>query len=180
MATNDLDAARAAYHKRPMPSSDNLQIIKNYAAAVAYIEQLEPAYDLEKEMVQAYGDGWRTRIALGDCDGLESLEDNDRWNAAASTNPHPYNSDLYKEWRRGFLDNDFHRRFTAMSDAFGEFRLRVATQDAEIALLRVERDEALDIAESMDASLVLEGVGQDDHARLAALRARIAQREGSG
>ncbi len=79
-----------------------------------YLEALEKAYAHELALKQAYSDGWRARIALGYIRPWRSMAELDRWNDAANSNPHPWNTDLYSEWRRGFIDNDQAKIYTQL------------------------------------------------------------------
>lgn len=97
-----------------------------FEAADAVVEALTVELDLN----QARQDGWKTRIDVGDVD-WESDEEADRWNDAAVSNPHPWNTDLYRAWQTGFMDNDFIRRYNQLSEEFRQFRMTLLNKPEE-------------------------------------------------
>lgn len=79
-------------------------------------------YEALKNEKQAYSDGWRTRVELGDIDAWESDEKLLQWNEAANKNPHKWNTPLYERWRAGFLHNDTLKRFNMTIEELGKCR----------------------------------------------------------
>ena len=126
--------------------SDGSPIASTHAADAAFItavhNSLPPLLTLlaavvaerdeMRALTAAHQAGWRSRIELGDID-YDSDDDLDRWNASFGSNPHTWNTDLYNNWRRGWMDNDLVRLFNALGDEFAAYRMTHRTLDVSAA-----------------------------------------------
>lgn len=99
-----------------------LRLEASNAATRARLAECEAALEHELALKKSRADGWRARIAVGDVDVWGNNDDMEKWNAAATSNPHPYTSEYYRAWQSGFLENDTLRRFDRLAEELGECR----------------------------------------------------------